>query len=287
MRNFARASQVGALVFALLATTGVSAQTERLTLGVFPGVESGADNYQILNRFLPLAQYLSAKSGVEVLLLPVKLPENAMQRMAEGKASYKLFYGPPVFASDAIKKADFVPLAVEQDRIRGAFVVKSASKLQGVKDFSPKTRVGMPSPKLLLSILANETLANEKITLEATARQYSASTEGIVHALNNDMVEVAVMRDRAAQKLLAENPGRYRIVGQTVEAPGFALIAHKSVPEAVRAKLRQAALALNADPSPLAGETREGLKSSPFVPGRDNEFAPLQRMMETWRTASN
>src|SRR5262245_2994729 len=39
MRNFARASQVGALVFALLATTGVSAQTERLTLGVFPGVE--------------------------------------------------------------------------------------------------------------------------------------------------------------------------------------------------------------------------------------------------------
>jgi len=51
----------------------------------------------------------------------------------------------------------------------------------------------------------------------------------------------------------------------------------------VRAKLRQAALALNGDQSPIAAEARTGLNASPFVAAQDDEFAVLQRMMDTWR----
>jgi ABC-type phosphate/phosphonate transport system substrate-binding protein len=287
MKSFFRAVRTGAIALALTYAANASAEPERLTLGVFPGVESGqADSYQILNRYLPLAKYLSGKTGTEVLLLPVKFPDTAMTQMAQGKTSYKLFFGPPVFASDAIKKADFLPVAVEQERIRGAFVVKSDSKLRDIKDFSPTTRIAMPTPKLLLTILANETLASQKIILDPSARQHLTSTDGIVMSLDNAMADVAVMRDRAAAKLVAENPTRYRVVGQTVDAPGFALIAHKSVSESTRAKVRQAALALYGDPSPAAAEAREGLKTSPFVAGQDNEFAALQRLMDTWRPAN-
>lgn len=273
----------GLLVLGLLAGTNASADVERLVMGVFPGVETGqAESAEILDRYMPLAEYLSAKTGIKVVVSPVKLPGRAMKEMVEGKSIYKLFFGPPVFASEAIHKANYMPVVVEQERIRGLFVVKAGSPLQALKDFTDTTRVAMPMPKLLLAILANETLAQQKIMLKPDARRHITSTDGILLALDNGMVDAAVMRDRGAKKAMADKPSAYRVVGQLVDAPGFALIAHKSVPDKLRAKLQQAAISLNEDGSARATEVRTGLKTSPFVPGKDDEFQALQRMMTAW-----
>jgi ABC-type phosphate/phosphonate transport system substrate-binding protein len=279
------AGVIGAGVLALLVASGAAAQAPRLTLGVFPGLES-AESFEILERYLPFAQYLGAKSGAVVILVPIKVPGPAIRRMIENGASYKLFFGPPVFAAEVIKKADFVTIAVEQERIRGVFVVKAGSNLKSVQDFEPNTRVAMPSPKLLLAILALASLEQEKIVLQPQARHHLDSAEGMLLALNNGVVDVAVMRDRLGQKIAAEKPSVYRIVGQTLDGPGFALIAHRSVSEQLRGKLRQAAMALNSDPSPLAVRARERLRTSPFLPGKEGEFLALQRMMETPSSAN-
>jgi ABC-type phosphate/phosphonate transport system substrate-binding protein len=274
---------IGLLALGLLAGTNASAQGQRLIMGVFPGVESGqAESVEILDRYLPLADYLTAKTGIKVLVSPVKLPARAMKEMVEGRSIYKLFFGPPVFASEAIHKADYLPIVVEQERIRGFFVVKAESNLQSLKDFGETTRVAMPFPKLLLSILANETLAQQKVILKPDARRHMSSVDGIQLALDNGIVDVAVMRDRILKKALAEKPAAYRAVGQLVDAPGFALIAHKSVPDKLRAKVQQAALGLYEDGSAPAAEARAGLRTSPFVAGKSDEFQALQRMMTTW-----
>lgn len=271
-------------VAGLASVAATAAEDSRLTLGVFPGVESGqAESFQILDRYLPLTKYLSARLGTEVLLLPVTLPDAAMQRMAEGKSSYKLFFGPPVFAADAIRRAGFAPVVVEKERIRAAFVVRAASRFQSVKDIGPDTRIGMPLPRLLLTLLANETLLREGISLGADARRHMTATEGVLMALENDLLDVAVMRDRAAKKLAGDHPGKYRIIGFSVEAPGFALVVHKTVPEPMRNKLRQVALALNDDASALAVDARGAIKTSSFVLCREDEFAELQRIAEAWR----
>ncbi len=258
MKHLACSIRSATLTLGLIAATGVAAETPKLTLGVFP----------------------------QVLLLPVRAPGAAMRSMVQGDTGYKLFFGPPVFASEAIKKAGFVPIAVEEERIRGVFVVKQDSKLRSLKDFSPATRIAMPSPTLLLSILANDTLVQQNIVLQPGARMHIAAAEGIVLAVDNGIADVAVIRDRTAQKIVSAQPSRFRIVGQTVDAPGFALIAHKLVPEDMRVKLRRAALALNKDSSALAVEARTALKTSPFVAGREDEFLALQRMMDTSALAS-
>src|SRR6266446_194618 len=288
MSNFSGSIRNATLAFALIAATGVSAETTpKLTLGVFPGVEPGqSESFEVMDRFLPLAHYLSSKIGTQVLLLPVRVPELAMKSMVQGDASYKLFFGPMVFVSEAVKKAGFVPIVVEEERIRGVFVVKQDSKLQSLKDLGPATRIAMPSPNLLLSNLADDTLAQQHIVLQAGARMHMATVEGMVLAVDTGTADVAVIRDRSAQKIVSEQPSRFRIVGQTVDAPGFALIAHKQVAEDMRAKLRRAALALNKDSSALAVEARTALKTSPFVAGRDDEFLALQRMMDTSALAS-
>jgi ABC-type phosphate/phosphonate transport system substrate-binding protein len=139
----------------------------------------------------------------------------------------------------------------------------------------------MPSPKLLLAILALATLGQEKIVLKREARHHLDSAEGMLLALANGVVDVAVMRDRVGRKIAADKPSEYRILGDTLPGPGFALIAHRSVSEPLRARLRKAALTLNDDPSPLAAQTRVRLKTSPFLPGQDGEFIALQRMMDT------
>src|SRR6185503_8467208 len=103
------------------------------------------------------------------------------------------------------------------------------------------------------------TLAQQNITLRPEGRLHMASTDAMLLALDNGITDVAVLRDRAAKKLMADKSSKYRVVGQSVDAPGFALIAHKSVPENMRGKIRQAALALNKDESTLAKEARAGL----------------------------
>lgn len=267
----------------IAAMARADAPENRLIMGVFPGVEQGqADAYDILDRFLPLASYLTSKTGMKVVVLPVKLPGRAMKQMNEGASIYKLFYGPPVFASEAIAKAGYLPVVVEQDRIQALFVARSDSSLQTIADFKDTTRIGMPPPKLLLAILANESLAQSKVALRPEARRHISSVDSIFVALDNGIVDVVVMRDRVVRKLIADKPSAYRVVGKTVDAPGFALIAHKSVPENTRMKVRKAALALNMDTSALAVEARANLRASPFVAGKDDEFQPLQRMMAAW-----
>jgi ABC-type phosphate/phosphonate transport system substrate-binding protein len=283
MKNIGCVTAIGLLALVALTATNARAQEERLIMGVFPGVEQGqAEAFEILDRFGPLAAYLTSKAATKVLVLPVKVPSRAMQQMVENRSIYKLFFGPPVFASEAIHKAGFVPVVVERERIRAVFVVRADSLLQNLGGLAASTRVAMPTPKLLLAILGNETLAQAKIALKPEARVHIASSDGIFVALDNGIADVAVMRDRVVRKLMADNPSKYRIVGQTVDAPGFALIAHKSVPARMRDKLRQAALALNDDASPLAAEARANLRTSPFVAGKDDEFDALQRMMAAW-----
>ena len=274
------AGVIGAGALALFVAGGASAQAERLTLGVFPGLDA-AESFETLDRYLPFAQYLQAKSGAVVMLVPVRVPGAAIRRMIEDGKSYKLFFGPPVFAAEALKKADFVTIAMEREKIRGVFLVKARSKLQTVRDITPSTHVAMPSPKLLLAILALATLSQEKVILQPDARRHLDSAEGMLLALENGVVDVAVMRDRLGQKIAAEKPSEYRILGQTLDGPGFALIAHRSVSEPLRAKLRRAAIALNDDPSPLAVQARVRLRTSPFLPGQDGEFLALQKMMDT------
>jgi ABC-type phosphate/phosphonate transport system substrate-binding protein len=261
---------------------------ERLSMAVFPGVETGqAESFQIVDRYMPLAKYLGGKAGAEVVLIPVKLPDVAINQMVDGRSSYKLFFGPPVFASEAIKRANYVPLVMESERIRGAFVVRADSPIKTVDDLHRQpARMALPAPTLLLSILAKETLAQKQVDTRKSPVQHMASAQALILALENNQVDIAVVRDRSAKKLLADNPGRYRVVGETVDAPGFALVAHGSLPESVRQRLRQAALALNEDGSLLANEARVNLKTSPFVASRGDDFAALHRIMQTWKVAS-
>ena len=110
-------------------------------MGIYPGVELGqTEAADVLDRYLPLADYLSAKTGIKVVVLPVKSAERAMKQMVEGVGVYKLFFGPPVLAADAIERAGFLPVVVEQERIRAVFVVKSTSTLQSLSDFKETTR---------------------------------------------------------------------------------------------------------------------------------------------------
>ena len=76
------AGVIGAGALALFIASGASAQAERLTLGVFPGLDA-AESFETLDRYMPLAQYLQAKSGAVVILVTVRVPGAAIQRMIE------------------------------------------------------------------------------------------------------------------------------------------------------------------------------------------------------------
>lgn len=282
MKRFASAV-LAAVTLTLVGAVHADAIEERLIMGVYPGVELGqTEAYDILDRYLPLADYLSAKTGIKIIVLPVKVAERAMKQMVEGGGVYKLFFGPPVFAAEVIERAGFVPVVVEQERIRAVFVVKANSTLQSLSDFKETTRVAMPSPKLVLSVLAAETLAQGKIALQPGARQHIASSDGILVALNSGLADVAVIGERAVKKMMADKSYTYRAVGETVDVPGFALVAHRSVSTNARAKLRQAATALGKDSSALGVEARARLRTGEFAAARDDEFKALQRMMTAW-----
>src|SRR5437016_5818476 len=76
------AGVIGAGALALFAAGGASAQAERLTLGVFPGLDA-AESFEILDRYMPLPQDLQAKRGAVAMLVPGSVPGAAIQRMIE------------------------------------------------------------------------------------------------------------------------------------------------------------------------------------------------------------
>src|SRR6266446_1314420 len=189
----------------------------------------------ILERYAPLANYLSAAAGAEVKIGYSRSMTVELQRTRIGSA---LRYG-------------YEPLATFSGSEKMVFVVPEESAIKSLGDAKGK-RLALPSSDSLAAYLALGEFNSKGFQLKSyfqQTRNYS-SHDVALYALGMGAVDVAVAEYRVAEKWLSKNKGR--VIQETKSVPSSGIALNATLDKAVRQKIRDALLSPNPKRMPLA-----------------------------------
>ncbi|MDP2829955.1 MAG: phosphate/phosphite/phosphonate ABC transporter substrate-binding protein [Sulfuricellaceae bacterium] len=257
------------LVSMLPLTAGAS---ERLLLGVNTGVPAQDEQRDLADKYKPLADYLAS-----MLKRPVKLDVSQNISAAEKrlkKDAFDLFFGPPQVVAQAIKSANYVPIARYPGKIKAAFVVMDSSGIKTMAETRGK-RLCLPDKESLASHLAQARFRSSKINPDNYYSEvfYQRFQDSTLNALKIGRVEVAVVTAGFAKKWMKDNPGA-RILEETGEAPQFTLAVSEDFGKAETARVQS--VLLNAANTPEGQAMLEKLgRKDGFVATDMEEYGPV------------
>src|SRR6266446_1695999 len=202
----------------------------------------------ILERYAPLANYLSAVAGAEVKIGYSRNMTVELQRTRT--ASVDILVGPAHIIGSALRYG-YEPLATFSGSEKMVFVVPEASAIKVLEDARGK-RLGLPSSDSLAAYLALGEFNSKGLQLKSyfqQIRNYS-SHEIALYALEMNAVDVAVAEYRVAEKWLSQNKGR--AIHETKSVPSSGIALNATLDKAVRQKIRDALLSPNPKRLPVA-----------------------------------
>lgn len=160
---------------------------------------------------------------------------------------YDFIYLNPYVMPLVAENPGYEPLVRDSKPLRGILVVRRDSPIQRVEELDGKT-LAVPSMTALgASLLLRAELDRQfKVRPRAViAKTHSSVFLYVINGLTD--------AGGSVQKALAEQDpvlrDALRVLHQTVEVPSHPVAAHKRVPAALREKVRQAFLAMSADPA--------------------------------------
>lgn len=264
------------LVALLIALTALPAgATERLLFGVNTGVPARDEQRDITEKYKPLADYLSA-----ALKRPVKLEVSQSLSASERrlkKDAFDLFLGPPQVIAQAMKSANYVPIARYPGKLKAAFVVMDSSKINSLSDTKGK-RMGLPDKDSLAANLAMAKLRFSRITPESHFSEifHQRFQDAVLNALQIGRVDVAVVTSGFAKSWVGEHPGA-RVIEESYEVPHFAFAVREDLGEADSQRIRQALLDAPNSPEGRAMLEKMGRKDG-FITTSKDDYSPLIRL---------
>ncbi len=202
----------------------------------------------ILERYAPLAGYLSAVAGTQVKVGYSRNMSAELQRTRT--ASVDILVGPAHIIGSALRYG-YEPLATFSGSEKMMFVVPEGSAIKALEDAKGK-RLGLPSADSLAAYLALGEFNSRGLQLKSyfqQIRNYS-SHDVALYALGMGAVDLAVAEVRVAEKWLSANKGRVILETKAVPSTGIALNA--ALDQAVRQKIRDALLSPNPRRMPIA-----------------------------------
>src|SRR5438128_11265029 len=160
----------------------------------------------ILERYAPLAGYLSAVAGTQVKVGYSRNMTVELQRTRT--ASVDILVGPAHIIGSALRYG-YEPLATFSGSEKMVFVVPEESAIKSLEDAKGK-RLVLPSSDSLAAYLALGEFNSKGFQLKSyfqQTRNYS-SHDVALYALGMGAVDVAVAEYRVAEKWLSKNKGR-------------------------------------------------------------------------------
>lgn len=187
--------------------------TDGVTVGFFPSVTGNKDTFSFLTDFLPLANFLSSKTGALVTFVEER--NLAVYRRAILEDKYPVIFVNATIVGDAIK-AGYVPLAMGSEDLGAGFIVLADSKFKTIDDM-----VGAQfawSKNAQITMLAQFELANRNLVDKNKYTDLGTSGRtATLTAVDSGLADVAVMRTTETKKAAADGNGKYReIVAPTV-----------------------------------------------------------------------
>lgn len=248
---------------------------ERLLLGVNTGVPAQDEQRDITDKYKPLADYLAA-----VLKRPVKLEVSQSLSASERrlkKDAFDVFLGPPQVIAQAMKSANYVPVARYPGKLKAAFVVMESSGIKSLSDARGK-RLGLPDKESLAAQLALAKLRFSRMTPESYFSEVfnQRFQDATLNALKIGRVDVAAVTAGFAKQWVQDHPGS-RVIEESYEVVHFAFAVREDMDAADSQRIRQALLDAPNTADGRAMLEKMGRKDG-FIPAGKDDYAPLIKL---------
>ncbi len=190
-------------------------------LGVFAG-SAGKDNQSELKAmFTPLADYIAKSTGNNVKLEISQSFSNMDRRLGAGR--YTVFLGPPHVTADAIEEG-FEPVAKWDKPIFGMVVTTADKPYKTIADLKG-TKMGIASRDTAAGPLCISALNKAGLRPDQDlAAVYEGKFQDVmVQQLSMGSLDAICTGPGAWRIMNEQEPGKYKIVGESARVPGFAL----------------------------------------------------------------
>ena len=267
------ATLIAAPVLGFAKDTPPAEDVKKPIFAVFPGTLSGQTDYvEQENKYLPLVNYLKKETKADYVFLPVMHVDSAVRDLKRGYI--KLFFGPPAFAIHAMG-AGYDPISREDDFVNAAFLVRADSKVHSLQDIKGPARIGIPGRQSLMAMLGSHTLTKHAVPAAGLTVRVGSTQETITDELKHGYVDMVVVRDRFADKIMKKEANAYRIIAVSEKVPGFTLMASPAVGEQARKNIVTALSKLRKE-NPNDAALLKSIDAKGLVPALPQEYELLK-----------
>jgi ABC-type phosphate/phosphonate transport system substrate-binding protein len=221
---------------ALIKTYG---ENSGYVFGLFPGTVSVFNATSLLDRYLPLANYLSVSNKSLISFTPERNVEDFKQRIIDG--DYPIIYVNAELGATAIDHG-YEPLVKRADPITSVVVVNPNSSIKTIQDLNGK-KVGA-IPQAMVSSLAYYEFDKAHVAPNIEKGGGNGQEE-LLRNLGNQLLEGVILREETAKKAVEKEPTKYKIAFKTGTTIGFILMVKKDLPEDLKLSLKTSMLAIH------------------------------------------
>jgi ABC-type phosphate/phosphonate transport system substrate-binding protein len=253
-------------------------------VGIFAGTASKDNQTELKTMYKPLIDYLARATG-DTMKMEVSQSFNNMERHL-GTGRYTIFLGPPHVTAGAIEEG-YEPVAKWDKPLYGLFIVPAGKPYQAIADLKG-ARVGIASRDTAAGPLCINAL--NKAGLRADADLESVYEGKFQDVMSRQLVEGsldAICTGPGPWKALnQQEPGKFRVIGESVCVPGFALSIDKNLGEAEKKKLIAALVGMGKTPEgrrALAEITGSAAGATDTLPTSAKEYFSANLLMENNR----
>ena len=208
-----------------------NAHKKPLVVGFYNLENKGLELNNITERFLPFSNYLSEKLDSLVVFDVDNSFYNLNKQILENSS---LIYTSSLVYSE-MKEAGWNPLVKLNSETTPSLLVKATNKIKEVKDLKGKKVVATNGENIneyaLYELITNKVYENK----EASVGKYTVQNikpDFLVKNLDNNSVQAVLVNSATANKILAENKDKYRVVPMTSIVPGaIVYVNNKLAPE--------------------------------------------------------
>ena len=197
-------------------------------IGWYVGVVDDTELRSVLNRYLPLSNFLTEKLNNLVVIQPDKVDRSIAKNAVE--SNFDMVYTSALMGTELVKmgwkpvvgREDLVPVIVSKNSLK----VSKLEDLKGKKIVAP---YGGTTTMFIHYSLIKDKILNSKEDPNYIIKKINQND--LINLLKTGQVDGVVVRDNVAARLIKENPGQYKQIYKGKTAPGHMLFASPKFPD--------------------------------------------------------
>ena len=192
-----------------------------LNIGWYAGVVEAADFLALMERYLPLSNYLTKKTKMLTIIITDKLDRDITQDAANNELD--IVYTSAIYGSSLIEKG-WIPLVGRRDPVNGVILSLANTTIKENKDLIGKKIFGAYGGTTTYSVkysLKNAGLLDKMHYIETRTDQNQ-----LLQTLNTGIIDGIIVRDLVAERMIKQNPNKYKIVFKGQDGLGHMLFAN-------------------------------------------------------------